>query len=95
MTGALTPDDLTPRQRVAVLYLWSGLTPKGAAGVMRVSIKTFRQWVGEVGERLPGNAEPQQKILLWKADHAAAILTAQLLAHQIIPNNIGLPKNTG
>lgn len=90
----MTPEDLTPRERILVLYLWSGLNTKAIAGLMKIKPSTLAEMVGLIGNRLPGSLGPQQKILLWKADHCASVLTTQLLAHRITPNNIGLPKNT-
>ena len=64
-----SPDDLHPRQRLVVLYLWAGLSPKQVASVMGVNRGTVREKMCLIGKRLPGQGSPFQKILLWRSEH--------------------------
>ena len=64
----LTPDELRPRQREAVLLLWNGLAPKQVASVMRISPLTLKTYVCEVGRRLGGTCSPLQRIMLWQSE---------------------------
>jgi DNA-binding NarL/FixJ family response regulator len=82
----VSPDDLHPRQRLVVLYLWSGMTPKEVASVMKVKVTSVRSTMHDIANRLPGRTNPLQKIALWKAEY---------LAHRMQQTIIGLPKNIG
>jgi DNA-binding NarL/FixJ family response regulator len=82
----VSPDDLHPRQRLVVLYLWSGMTPKEVASVMKVRLTTVRGTMHDIAKRLPGRTSPLQKIALWKAEY---------FTHQVQQTIIGLPKNIG
>jgi hypothetical protein len=62
----LTLMDLLPRQREAILYLWTGHSPKQVAAAMRISPVTVKCYISEVARRLPGACGNVQKIMLWQ-----------------------------
>ena len=60
--------DLPPRHREAVLYLWTGHSPKQVAAAMRITLGTVQKYISDVGVRLGGTCSPLQRIMLWQTE---------------------------